>query len=549
MDNDKTQYLEERIGTLKREYDEFVPFWREIALMQAPTRGRFLQEKRKLGEKKYKNILNNVAGRALRDATSGIFAGTASPSTKWFTFEASNPELMRIDAVRRWVFAVEEIIRAVLRDSNFYSEYPTALSELLLFGTAALTQLPSFKSVTRFYTHTIGTYYIGTNNEGEVDTFAIVRKMTARQIKQEFSRDGDKIPNALLEPIAQTSANTYEVIQFIEPNKDADPNRLESRFKAFSSTWFMRGQTSNEGILRESGFDRFPTYVLRWGVADEYAFGLDCPGMVALCDVNSLQQREKDKAKAIDRFVRPKLKGPTALAGMKLNDKDGDIIAFDADSSTQALTPIFQVDPRIQEMRQDISTIEQAIQQSYFIDLFRAISSMQGVQPRNQLELSQRNAEALLLLGPVLERAQRELLSNVLSATFAICMENELLPEMPPELTGGALNTRFISSLAQAQRSQDLAALSDFTQFAVVAAGASPGVIDKVDGDAVLDLYSNLRGVNPVVLRDQEAADAIRQQRAQAQQQAASLQAEQQMASANVQNATAERARAEINNA
>jgi hypothetical protein len=200
-------------------------------------------------------------------------------------------------------------------------------------------------------------------------------------------------------------------------------------------------------------------------------------------------------------------------------------------------------------MRQDINTIEQAILQAYFVDLFRAISSMQGVQPRNQLELSQRNAEALLLLGPVLERSQRELLSNVLATTFAICMENDLFPEMPPELQGGALNTRFISSLAQAQRSQDLSALMEFSQFAVTASSVAPGVIDKVDGDAVLDLYANLRGVNPVVLRDQDQADAIRQQRAEAQQQAASLQAEQQMASANVQNATAERARAEINNA
>ena len=540
--DDKLTYLEERIGTLKSEYNEFVPQWQEIVEVQAPNRGRFIT-KRELGKKKYIKILNNIAGRALRDATSGIFAGTASPSTKWFTLETYNPDLMRTDPVRRWVFQAEEIVRAVLRDSNFYSEYPTAISEVLLFGTSSLTQLPNFDSITRFYCHTIGTYLIGTNNEGNVDTFVLTRRMTARQMRQEFGED--KIPKQLRLPQVQNARTTYEVIQFIEPNKDYDPKKLEAKFKRFSSTWFVRG-FGKESIMRESGFDRMPTYILRWATADEYAWGVDCPGMVALSDVNSLQQRERDKAKSIDRMVRPKLQGPTALAGMKLNEREGDVIAFDQEGAGRGITPIFQIDPRIQEMRQDIQAYEQAILQAYFVDLFRAISSMQGVQPRNQLELSQRNAEALLLLGPVLERLQRELLSQVLANTFAICMENELFPEMPPELENGALNIRFISSLAQAQRSQDLAALGDFSQFAITLATSMPYTADKVDGDFLLDSFVNLRGANPRVVRDQEAANQIRQQRAQDQQQLAAVQTEQQLASANVQNATAEKTRAEI---
>lgn len=540
----KLQLIELKLGSLKSEYDDFVALWREIALMQAPTRGRFLNEERKQGEKKYTKILNNTAGRALRDATSGIFAGTASPSTKWFTLETSNLELMRVDAVRRWVFSAEETVRAVLRDSNFYSEYPNAISELLLFGTTALTQMPSFESVTRFYTHTIGTYYIGVNDEGVVDTIALIRKMTARQMGLQFGKD--KIPAALRTQQSQVAKTTYEVIQFIEPNEAYDAKKLEAKYKKFASTWFVRGFSESEAILRESGFDRFPTYVPRWSVADEYAFGVDCPGMVALSDVNSLQQRERDKAKAIDRHIRPKLKGPTVLAGMKLNDKDGDLVTYDNENSREGLSPIYQVDPRINEMRQDIQSYENAVLQAYFVDLFRAISSMQGVQPRNQLELSQRNAEALLLLGPVLERVQRELLSNVLTATFAICMENKLFAEMPPELENGALNIRFISSLAQAQRSQDLAALGDYAQFALGIGQALPYTSDKTDGDALLDLYVNLRGVNPMVARDQEQVGQMRQAAAQQAQQAQQLQAEQQMASANVQNATAEKARSEI---
>jgi hypothetical protein len=543
VDNKLIQYCDERISSLKTEYDEFVPQWRELAQELAPTRGRFLQEKRVLGQKKYTKILNNTAGRALRDASAGIFAGTVNPYTKWFSFETSNPELMRIGAVRRWIHAAEEIVRAVLRDSNFYTEYPTSLSELLLFGTSALTQLSDFETVTRFYCHTIGTYHIGTNNYGDVDTFAVIKRMTARQLKQEFGEEN--LPKALLADPIQKSNAVHEVVQLVEPNPQADPRKLDAKFKPFRSIHYMRG---HQHILRESGFDRFPTYVLRWATADEYAFGMDSPGMVALSDVKSLQQREKDKAKAIDRHVRPKLKGPTALAGMKLNDKEGDLVLYDSENSREGLSPIYQVDPRIQEMRQDIEGIEQAVKQAFFVDLFRAISSMQGVQPRNQLELSQRNAEALLLLGPVLQRVQRELLSRVVANTFAICMEADpaIMPEMPAELEGGALNIQFISSLAQAQRAQDLSALTDFAAFSSQVAAASPSAAAKIDTDAVLDLFGTLRGVNPMVMRDQEEVGQIRQAEAQAMQQQQALQAETQMASANVQNATAEKARADI---
>jgi hypothetical protein len=43
---------------------------------------------------------------------------------------------------------------------------------------------------------------------------------------------------------------------------------------------------------------------------------------------------------------------------------------------------------------------------------------MQGVQPRNEREIIERNEERLLMLGPPLERIQRELLSMLIDRTF-----------------------------------------------------------------------------------------------------------------------------------
>lgn len=540
----KLDRIKRRYSSMKAEYDDFVLRWRDIAKWQAPFRGRFLQgnSDKKLDKRTYNHILNNRAGNALRDAVGGITAGTASPSTKWFTSETPDPNLMRIGRVQKWVYQAEKTVAALLRESNFYSEYPVAVAELLLFSTTALIQQDDFEFFTRFQTPTIGSYLIGKNSKGEIDTIAITHRFTGRELLEKFEKE--KVRK--ISPISSDFMDqSFDIVQFIEPNPAYELNALRSDKKRFLSTWYRKDSTDDNAILRESGFDRFPAYVLRWALAEGYSWGVDSPGMVAQPDVRSLQQREKDKAKAIDRHVRPKLKGPTSLAGLKLGDKSGDVIVYDTDSSREGLSPIYQVDPRINEMRQDIQFIEAAINEAYFVDLFKAISSMKGVQPRNQLELSQRNAEALLLLGPVLERVQRELLAPVVETTFQRALEEGVIPPPPPELENGAIEVRFISSLAQAQRSQDLSALGDYTQFAGAVAQALPYVQDKVDGDAILDLFVNLRGVNPAVNRDQEQVSEIRQQRAQSVQEQQQAELDQSQATTEVQRASANKIRSE----
>ena len=78
---------------------------------------------------------------------------------------------------------------------------------------------------------------------------------------------------------------------------------------------------------------------------------------------------------------------------------------------------------------------------------------MEGVQPRNQLELTPRNQERLLQLGPTLERQFGEFLDPLISRTFnQMIRVPDLVPPPPPELENRPLKPRYISTLAMAQQ-------------------------------------------------------------------------------------------------
>lgn len=170
-----------------------------------------------------------------------------------------------------------------------------------------------------------------------------------------------------------------------------------------------------------------------------------------------------------------------------------------------------------------MDAVERRIDNAFFVDLFLAISNMEGIQPRNQLDLSQRNEERLVQLGPVLERLHGEFLGPMVHRVFAQAAKANIFPDAPEAIQGSPLRIRFISSLAMAQRSvvtSDIERMAGFS--ASLAAGGWSEALDKFDADQAQDEYAKAIGVPPSVIISDEEVLAVREQRnaqAQAQQQ------------------------------
>ena len=165
----------------------------------------------------------------------------------------------------------------------------------------------------------------------------------------------------------------------------------------------------------------------------------------------------------------------------------------------------------------EIEATERRINEAYFVDLFLAITNMGGVQPRNQLELNQRNEERLLMIGPSLERLQQDFLGSIVERTFNQIMRANILPPPPAELGAQAINIRFISALAQAQRAHEVGTIERSTAFATQLAGIDPQVLDKFNADEALERYIQLTGGNPSLVVPDADVQEMRQERAEAQ--------------------------------
>ncbi len=95
-------------------------------------------------------------------------------------------------------------------------------------------------------------------------------------------------------------------------------------------------------------------------------------------------------------------------------------------------------------------------------------------------EVMERRQEKMLMLGPIVERLQSELLGPC-SIEFSVCSIGLAGPSRPPVAQGADTRIEYISPLAQAQKRSGTDALVAATTFAGNLAQLDPGVLDRFD--------------------------------------------------------------------
>ena len=240
--------------------------------------------------------------------------------------------------------------------------------------------------------------------------------------------------------------------------------------------------------------------------------------MDALGDVKQLQAEQSDKLKGIQKQVDPPMTAPTSLRNAATTTLPGGVTFIDMAQGQQGFQPTYQVNLNLQDLREDIAEVQRRVDRAFYADLFMmmARSDRREITAR---EIEERHEEKLLMLGPVIERTEDELLDPLIDITFDRCLEAGILPPVPRELDGVRLGVEYISILAQAQRMVGTAGIERLTGYIGNLAAVAPEVVDKIDLDQSVDEYGEMLGVPGRVVRTDEQVAEIRQQRQQAQQQ------------------------------
>lgn len=511
----KRQKFNRRLGSLRTERQSFIEHWRDLSDFILPRQSRFVVTDRNRGDRRNSKIVDNTATLAVRTLASGMMSGITSPARPWFQLRTSDPKLNEYAPVKMWLDLVKSRMQEVFLRSNLYTTLPLTYSDLGVFGTNAFMVLEDDEDVIRCYPFPVGSYMVGTSYRGNVDTCYREFQMTVGQLVKQFGLKNCTLSTQNLYEHGNMDA-WVDVIHVIEPNEDFDERKPESKYKRFKSCYFEAG-AQNDDMLRESGYDDFPLMAPRWSVTGEDIYG-NSPAMDALGDIKALQLEQKRKAQAIDKLVNPPMTAPSSLRNQRASLLPGDVTYIDIAQGQQGFTPAYQINPRINELMMDIQENQGRIRRAFFEDLFLMIAndSRSNITAR---EIQERHEEKLLMLGPVLERLNDELLDPLIDRTFNIMLKFGMIPPPPKELQGMDMSVEYISVMAQAMKMVGISSIERTMQFAGQMAQANPQVLDKIDFDQAIDEYSAMLGAPPSLILDDEAVAAIRQKRAQEQQQ------------------------------
>jgi len=515
--------LDTRMSSLDTDRMPWFNQCRDISRYILTSRGRYFvtPNDTRRGKPKNNRLIDNTGKIAARKCSAGMMTGTANPARPWFKMSmgakyADNSE------VKLWLAEVERRIFEVFDKSNFYTSLATVFTELTGFATACMLIYEDYDDVINCTVLTAGSYYLVVDHRNVV--VAVYREfaMTVDQVVNKFGYDACSYQVKNLYDQINHAGRSKEVIirHAIEPNNERIAGARGLAGMPYRDVYWERG-SPQDMILGIRGFHEKPFCSPRWEVVDNYAYGSDCPGMDALGDVISLQTEQKRKSQGIDKMMNPPMVADAQLRNEPASVLPGGV-TYLANTNGVGFKPAYLVNPQLGDLKEDIKEVQNRINVAFYTDLWMLLDQMEGVQPRNEMEIQQREGEKLLQLGPVLQRVQSELLNVAIERTYAIMSRYHILPPPPPEIQGKDIEIKYISEFAQAQKAVGTTGIEQFSAFVGNLAASVPGVLDKFNTDEAIDEYGEMLGVSPKIIVPTDKAQAARDARAkQAQQQQA----------------------------
>jgi hypothetical protein len=527
-------YLEARLGRLRTWRYTWWAYWARLAEYFLPRRYKWLVVANNMnrGNPINDRIIDSTGTLAMQTCASGMWTGLTSPSRPWFKLDKGLPWIQLDADGKEWLEDTEQRVYTVLGQSNFYTTMAQAFQDVTVFGTAPVIIYEDFHDAIRCYLPCAGEYYLAVGARNSVDTLYREYTFTVQQIV-EFATLAKCPPDIQKHWEEQSLEIEYVVCHAIEPNFDIAKKGTKKGKVAvvpgiftFREVYWLKGIKTPEPLSRR-GFRVRPFMCARWSTVSNDAYGRS-PCMDALGDDKQLQLETVRKAEFIEKGVRPPMGANPELKSEPNSILPGHTTYMDTSGGKKGFWALFDVNPAwLTGITADIKEVSARIERCLFVDLFMAISRMEGVQPRNELELTKRDLERLQELGPFIELFETEFAGPAIMRVLEIMERRRMLKPKPPSLRGVPLKINYMSIMKLAQRSAESVAMKDV--FATMGelssaakAAAVPDPIRVFDLDKAARKYADISNFpSECLFTEQEVIkhDQARQQgEAQAQQ-------------------------------
>jgi hypothetical protein len=479
----------------------------ELTEMFAPMRGAFSRQENRKRYVSGKTILNSHPLKAVDKCASGFSSYLSDQTKTWFVAKLLNGE-SKSEETNEWLANLSRDMRLILSQSNIYSELNNMYKEFNIYGRGCFMLARDFNDVIRGYGFTAGSYGLGRDNTGRINSFVSMQKKRCNQIVMEFGLNNcpETIRNAYNN---KNFSQYFEYTWIIYDQKEFGSSGI-GKDKRWRSVKYLTSGTNQ--ILEDNGFDYWPVVCAIGNAVDStQIYPAEYPGVYALPDAKELQALQKDLNKINAYNANP----PMVSYGMTDYSQmiPGGIMKFDigmaqAGNGKVGMEPAYPYrDPTV--LREEIALRKQEIDSAFYVDLFQLLKTL-GPNRMTAYEVNRRYSEMIEAVGPVvlsLQVALQHLLDTVLFILFntKVNMNGEMISliesrigRMPEELQGNEINFKFVGILAMLQRATEMLPIEQLVQFltylrsSVQGAGEDP--MDWLDTDDVVTKYAENLG-------------------------------------------------------
>lgn len=494
-------HLESRLGALRTWRYSWWSYWSELASQILPERYQFLVVSNTMarGIPLNTQIVDSTATDAMEVCAGGLWTGLTSPSRPWFELGIGLPWVTLDQEGQSWLDDAQKKLYLVLGQSNFYDTMAQMFRDVTTFGTSPPIIYEDAETVINCYLPCAGEYYLGVGARLTVDTLYREFNLTTLGLVDMFGVEN--VPPEVQE-MWTTGGGSLEsefiVAHAIEPNFELS-NRAGGKVRVapgvfpFREVYWLRGKKTRRELSRR-GFHEPPFFAARWSKRSNDAYGRS-PGMKILGDAKQLQVMTRRIAEFEEKLVRPPMVADVNMKNEPASILPGHITYTNAGGGRDGFKPAFEINASsLAPMLATLQQVQNRIKHGLYVDLFMAITQMEGVQPRNELELTKRDLERLQQIGPFISLFTTEVADPALFRVMEIMRRRGLLRPLPQSLRGVPLKFTYHSILRQAQIASETATMERTFQVAgglsaAAKAAGRPDPIDNINLDKALRIY------------------------------------------------------------
>lgn len=253
----------QRFEELKRLRRPMEPLWRQVRNYLLPSCGHWLDGDKEIDEEspsaRSSLIFDSSPTKMILTAADGLHGGLTNQAEQWFSYYVGNYKDFQEgvgEEAKQYVVAAQECVRDTLALSNFYTAIYSFYLEVIGFGTAVMLATADPMARARYFTKTVGSYWIDHDDSHRIDTLYLRHSMRARDIVETYGQS--KCPKRVIDALTEKHGNRkFTVIQCIQPWNRFGNTKHHPDF-TFEDVRYVDGGDDTETILSRGGYRTRP---------------------------------------------------------------------------------------------------------------------------------------------------------------------------------------------------------------------------------------------------------------------------------------------------